>query len=768
MSIAGSGNFFAFDGLIAQAGNLADGALQLSEGIYAFAGFDTGLNNAAGPAEVNASIDLLDGVAVTVSDLFGDAGGTGGFPLSAFVGKSYSAGNTVSARVTVAQSSSLTLLPVASYISGTGTVGGYDTLNIGLGTGGTGLVEVTGEGSRLSAIGAGALIRVGAIEGTGVLAIDQGGQVETFALQAGNGLLSAKSAIGRVTVDGPGSLLSVGAGFGSYVAPAALGRSGTATFGLSDGSGGAEGDGRGYLTITNGGVLRVENVPSITDFQLLRFGRDAGTYGYGLIDGVGSTLNVVQHGPAGDQYLGGATLDVGQSGQGRVIIQNGASVEIAGDAALLGISRMPSGPQLPAQESHLSLLSGSTLTVDAGAHQGGIALVGSGADAAGRLTVSGVGTALTLAGNAPVSQDATAYGTALILGREGSGIAEVSDGAMIAIDAADDRLSGLIIGQLGGSGTLTLDAATITLTGSHAGVEAPRIVLGEGTGSQGDLILRNGARLENLAPSGVTLIAPDASGTGSIEVTGSGTTLVAGPRLLVGATLDASNAIQPDTGGDGTLALRNQAIVEADEIIVGTNGHLILDDAELAEDLVLHGSLALSPDAVTVEQISAQLSLRPGASLALDLTAFETGQTDQLVFTEAQTLELDDIAVELKLVEYTHFFAGDSFTFAETPNSQPTQSIETIDIAAGRAVRLIAEGTELSVEAIHGSAISIRPNGAIGQVTLPAANNIVPALGSGDPDPSAPPTADPANLDLSATDPLDLPPDDPAGGNFLF
>ncbi|MEM0924077.1 MAG: hypothetical protein AAGI13_13595, partial [Pseudomonadota bacterium] len=71
MAISGDGNFFAFDGLIAQAAILGSGDLALSEGLYRFAAFDLAVNTGAGPASANGRIDLVDGASVVVEDLFG-------------------------------------------------------------------------------------------------------------------------------------------------------------------------------------------------------------------------------------------------------------------------------------------------------------------------------------------------------------------------------------------------------------------------------------------------------------------------------------------------------------------------------------------------------------------------------------------------------------------------------------------------------------------------------------------------------------------------
>ncbi len=169
MSISGSGSYFAFDGLIAQSGNLSYGALTLAGGLYDFHSFDTAVNNDAGPDSVVGTIEVTSNAQIKISDLFEEASGGRGYPLGATVGRSYTPEKTAYGRLTISGGAALHLEPEAIYVEGSGVYGGYDTLNAGIGEGGTGLVEVTGAGSSLSTAGTNPLLRFGGAGGSGTL-----------------------------------------------------------------------------------------------------------------------------------------------------------------------------------------------------------------------------------------------------------------------------------------------------------------------------------------------------------------------------------------------------------------------------------------------------------------------------------------------------------------------------------------------------------------------------------------------------------------------
>ena len=216
-------------------------------------------------------------------------------------------------------------------------VGGYSNLRIGVG-GGTGYALVSGSGATLIASGGAAKITVGQNGGTGELRIENGGFVGTFDFNVGNGNTPT---YGTLVIDGAGSTLLASADYGYYGSKYA-GSQGYLTIGRGTA-------GRGYLTVSNGGTFTTQNVDTVTDFPFMRFGRDNGSYGYGLITGAGSSLNVIQIGVVDEVnyygLVGGAAIRVGDAGQGIVTVSYDAQINVIGDRANLQVSR---GRYIPA------------------------------------------------------------------------------------------------------------------------------------------------------------------------------------------------------------------------------------------------------------------------------------------------------------------------------------------------------------------------------------------------------------------------------------
>ena len=138
--------------------------------------------------------------------------------------------------------------------------------------------------------------------------------------------------------------------------------------------------GSGFLYVTNGGTLTVNNTDGVTDFPFMRFARENGSYGYGLVSGAGSSINVIQYGPAGDDYNGGALLLLGDGGQGVLkVTGNDAQVNVTGDRARLVVAngRYVAGvPDNTMAESLLEITAGADVRVDSLNYGGGPALRG--------------------------------------------------------------------------------------------------------------------------------------------------------------------------------------------------------------------------------------------------------------------------------------------------------------------------------------------------------------------------------------------------------
>lgn len=717
MTIIGTGSYFAYDGLIAQAGNLADGSVLIFGGNYQFAALDAGVNNGAGPAGISGLIALTAGTSVLVTDLFGQASGGNGFPLFASIGRSYDASHAAYGKLRVDFGASLTLDPLAVYQPGVGVRGGYDTLNAGVGAGGTGVVEVDGLGSTFSTSGTNPVIRIGGAGGTGRLSITDGAEARIFSLQAGFGIASGTVATGDVVVDGAGSRLLLSGAYGSYANPAYAGFAGATTIGLAFGGPEGPATGRGSLTVSNGGEVIQQNIDGVTDFPLLRFGKDTLAYGSGLVEGAGSRLVVIQHGASGDDFTGGATLDIGEAGQGVVTVRDGGRIEVLGDKALLSVARTPDGVPINPNQSSLSILDGGAVTVDAGGYEGGNVQIGSGQSANGRLTLSGTGSRLTLASDAEGPEEASGYGATLLIGRVGEGAVLVNQAARIEIDGNDDRLPGLTIGTEGGTGTLSLDNAELTLSGTRNGAEAARITVGT-DGGTGTLTLTNGSTITNTASDGVILIGATPGSAGTVSVDGS--SLTTGGQVLVGSGLSATGVPETAAGGMGTLTLLAGSVLTAETLVVGETGEVDLSNATVDADIMLEGTLALSPGALSLETLSGDLIAGADARITADVFKFDDGGTDQLIIENPSAFSLTDLPLSFAFAGGVTFFGGDSFVFATGTAPFQAELVEITDPLTGRPFLLRAEGTEIFVDATLGSPVTLREDGTIGRITLPA------------------------------------------------
>ena len=310
---------------------------------------------------------------------------------------------------------------------------------IGDGTGSVGTVTVTGSGSALTTTGTDNEVRVGD-EGTGTLRVLDGGLVETLKFdvgRSGTGLAVIRGVAddgtrSRVLVspangyfsDDPGSASDDERQYGGF-----------ARVGRNAGS-------RGRLEIREGGLLRVLDDAS-TRSPIFHLARNRGSVGELLIDGTGSRLEVVQD-QAGPQPARGSGpgVTLGRRGRGVTTIGNGGTLVLRGEQGYVNVSRDAVNPDFPDADtgsvgprSVVNIRSGGRLEVDGGTGPAWIIIGNSpgtwqGSD--GVVTVSGPGSAITLAGAAE---------SLLIVGRgEGRGRLEVSDGA--AVPGAAQRVVG--------------------------------------------------------------------------------------------------------------------------------------------------------------------------------------------------------------------------------------------------------------------------------------------------------------------------------------
>ena len=304
---------------------------------------------------------------------------------------------------------------------------------IGNGAGSRGTVTVIGSGSSLTTVGDYNEVFVGN-RGTGTIHVLDGGLVDTRKFHlAWWGV--GRAVIRGVAADGTRSRVIVWPANG--VNPDFPNEGGFARVARNAGS-------NGRLEILEGGLLRVLDTDD-TSGPFFHLARNKGSVGTLLIDGEGSSLEVIQNGPAGD-YDPSAAL--GRRGRGMTTIRNGGRLLVQGEGASIDVSRDSFNPDFPDsdtgsidQSSNVNIHSGGRIEViGERAHF----IVGNGGPAAdGEVIATGRGSMIIVSGDP----------NRLIVGNDGArGLVEVRDGATA-------RFGELLVGPNGSTNLSVSDLA---------------------------------------------------------------------------------------------------------------------------------------------------------------------------------------------------------------------------------------------------------------------------------------------------------------------
>ena len=437
--------------------------------------------------------------------------------------------------------------------------------NIGNGAGSTANLLITGAGSEVRALGffGVGFAQVNTVANGGFdfgtpggsttadIKVLAGGSLRTANTTIGMGLGGAaatgtESAFATVLIDGPGSQWVVGRNKANNSA-ALMGIGGSAS-------------GSGAVTVSNGGLLR--------------------------IDGSGSA------GPF-------AGLNIGSNGAGSLTVSGvGSRVETV--SALNPFINV--GANNNAGSGSFQILAGAT----AKSLYGTVGRNG----ALGAMVVDGAGSLLELIGVGVAIANTTATGTPgfLQIGRNGSnGQVTVSNGGRILISdgGLDDRAGngspGVLLGRdAGGVGLLTIsgpgstvEIVSTALAGLPAGQADnlnPFVGVGYDTpaSARGTLMIQAGGKLlmsgnavSTVANGRATVLAiggrSGAAGTGTATVTGAGSEI----RL---SGFDALIAVGRSVGSTGTFNVLDSALVSATSLAIGLDapGTVNIDNAQIA------------------------------------------------------------------------------------------------------------------------------------------------------------------------------------------
>ena len=297
---------------------------------------------------------------------------------------------------------------------------------IGHDAGSRGTVTVTGSGSTLTTVGTDNHVTV-ARAGNGTLNVLDGGLIDTLTFYVANSWSGSvvntgtgRAIISGVAADGTRSRVIVSPANGRFSGVYAN-EAGFVRIGRFAGQ-----DGR--LEIREGGLLRVLDGDG-THGPQFDIARNKGSVGTLVIDGAGSSLEVIQNAPAvhGNSDISpGPRISLGRRGGATTIIRNGGALLVRGESAYARVSAdwfyapNPDPDDSPInQRSVLRIESGGRMEVDG---EDALLVIGdSGPSADGMITVTGPGSTLVTKGT-----DNT-----IRVGDEGTGTLHVLDGALV-------------------------------------------------------------------------------------------------------------------------------------------------------------------------------------------------------------------------------------------------------------------------------------------------------------------------------------------------
>lgn len=568
------------------------------------------------------------------------------------------------------------------YVDGSGTItGGYFNINIGRNADAKGYATVTGAGSRMTTEGAAARITVGRNDGYGVLEIEQGGFVGAFNLTVGR-----DGGVGQINVDGAGSELKTSSAYGFYTGTAQGDATGYNSIGRDAG-------GRGYLSITNGGVVNIENEDGISDRAFLRFARGADSYGYGTVSGTGSQLNITQIGLSDQSaFDNGATLIVGNSGQGKLVVEQGGSVNVLGHEAgvLIADTRGNEGPS--AYQSEVEVRSGGSLLIDGQGYAGAYLFVGHDRDDMGKLVISGAGSMVTVQNDLDDSIEATEFGPFVSIGQRGHGELYIDQGGKLIVNGADDARPALSIGQ-GSNGSnqgdvFTTGLAIVTGTGSsidiygtnatssppgaNGAIFSASMTVGLRNGAEGELRILDGGRVSVGGPFAALAVGDDPGAQGLVLVDGVNSLLEVDTNINIGmgGFANGTPLIQydPNNGGVGSLTITNGGLVDTGDVLVGERSVLEINGGTLtADSLTMWGRLEIGRDTIGTATFGIdQIDFEIGSTWVWDVDGFGAGQADFLTFAGVGTdVETRSIPIILDLDETLDVSVGDQVALVE-------------------------------------------------------------------------------------------------------
>jgi T5SS/PEP-CTERM-associated repeat protein len=552
LNVSGVGALLDTNGNGIDVGRLGDGSLSVDQGASVVAGTQDSNLLAA------TTIGRLGNGSVTVSD-----------PGSTYTANGLVVVGRGGTGVLAIENQGKFVVGLDTEGSGGISIGAAQGSGTSIQTGGSGTGLITGDGDLFSQQN----ISVGSYGASGQLTITTGGTAEaagrvligntatfaagtTIATTAGTTVATATTVLtgdGSVEV-GAGSLLKSDgphvAGQSSIIVGNGAGSDGTLTVqgaGATVDSGGDRigigADAQGSVVVEQGGTVEAGT----------QFATDIAGYLGGNADGTGS-LTVTDPGSA---YTNVGQFDVGESGVGRLMIENQGSMFTGNNTVdatqgfVVGQSAGSTGDATVTGTNSLLSNTGQFIVGDAG--------IGSLTVQSGGKVITSPGTVVGLAG-ADVAAHAGSDGSSVSV--IGTGSAWQVGGSLLVGDAADGALS-----IAAGGGVIATSADLAKQTSSNA------IVAVSGAGSSlalsGQLTVGHAASAELSILNGATVSAADAdiglgaTATGNVDIEG------AGSRLNVSDNLNIGDA------GVGVVTLGNNTeLTVVNNLNIGAKGVL--------------------------------------------------------------------------------------------------------------------------------------------------------------------------------------------------
>jgi T5SS/PEP-CTERM-associated repeat protein len=401
---------------------------------------------------------------------------------------------------------------------------GSGSAAIDVARGGNGIVSITDSTVSINNTGTGsAVVNIGQDGGTGVVNVTN----STIDLSTVSGITTVS--VGRAT--GGVATMTLSNSTLSLKNFLSVGREGaTGTLNVENGSTVTNTGANGLTRIGRvggTGTMNVNGASTVTT-NFLQIGRDASSNGDVNVEGVGTAVNVND------------TLQIGRDSQGAMTVGTGAVVNSA--TTLLGT------------------FTGST----------------------GTLNISGSGSQMNISGLSPNSTVPTDNdGSILLVGRNGNGTINLSNGAGITIapgvPTGVGTGGGLLIGGSGssptgtGNGTVNVDGSGTSLMFSSVNGQAGSSTIGRD--GVGRLNVTNGGLVDGSAQN-IAVVGRKAGGVGVVTVSGTGSEWRAGNNLFIGTDVDFGTATAIGNGGTGIVTLSNGGTLMATNVLVESGGVL--------------------------------------------------------------------------------------------------------------------------------------------------------------------------------------------------